>query len=79
MDRNVDIVHVRLLGGVALDLAGDGGSASDVPSFRYGVPGQQQRPFGVIGISMPARDLLVVSLKNKLVIRGNSADVYSIN
>ena len=64
--------------GRAHDLAGDGGIASDFPSFRLGAPGQHERPFGVVGISMPVLDLLIVSLKNEVVIRLDGADFIRV-
>ena len=81
MDRNVDLVHGRLLGGLALDLAGDWGSIAVLPSFSFAIPNQREGLFtaNFIGISMPARDLRIVCIQNKRVIRGNSADVGSIN
>ena len=68
--------------GRAHDLAGDGGDiASDYPSLIRAIPGQHERLFGVVGISMPVRDLLVVGGKNEVVIRLDGAnarrEVYS--
>ena len=69
--------------GLAHDLAGDGGIASDFPSFRLGAPGQHERPFGVVGVIMPVRDLLIIGGKNEAVIRLDGAnarrEVYNNN
>ena len=73
MDRNVDLVHVRLLGGLALDLAGDGLSIAVVPSFAS--PNQREGLANFVGISMPARDLLVVGVKNLIIVRHDEANV----
>ena len=79
MDRNVDLVPVRLLGGLALDLAGNWGSIAVIPSFA--IPNQREGLFtaNFIGISMPARDLLVVSLKNEVIVRCDGANVIFTN
>ena len=67
--------------GLALDLAGDGSSAAIVPGFAS--PNQREGLFtaNFIGISMPARDQLVVSLKDEIVpgLDGANArrEVYS--
>ena len=73
MDRNVDLVHGRLLGGLALDLAGDGLSIAVVPSFAS--PNQREGLANFVGISMPARDLLVVGVKNLIIVRHDEANV----
>ena len=69
--------------GRAHDLAGDGGIASDFPSFRLGAPGQHECPFGVVGVIMPVRDLLIIGGKNEAVIRLDGAnarrEVYNNN
>ena len=64
--------------GRAHDLAGDGGIASDFPSFRLGAPGQHERPFSGIGVIMPRRDLLIIGVKNEVVIRIDGADARHV-
>ena len=70
--------------GRAHDQAGDGGDiASDYPSLILAIPGQHERLFGVVGISMPVRDLLIIGGKNEAVIRLDGAnarrEVYNNN
>ena len=76
MDRNVDLVHVRLLrlGGLALDLAGDGGSASDFPSIVAGVPDQNEL-LALIFILMRGLSRRIIGAENLTIVRHDGANV----